>query len=216
MQFVSFIDRSMQLCPRYQHKNLNQLWNNQIWAGFLEYFLDVWHFAAKPHFHENQLFKTQHCRATTSELLLSIVKYLKNPTPSFIFCRDLDQTSNVVIWLWDILESLSPEEKVLFMVFISGRSRLPVKTVDLPQRFQVLRVDKPVDGMPTAQTCFFQLRLPPYSSKEIMMARIKYAIRNCRWDNNNSTTTRDGLFRTFRSVLSSCISLIYDGTCPQT
>lgn len=39
---------------------------------------------------------------------------------------------------------------------------------------------KAPDGLPTAQTCFFQLRLPPYTSKENMAERLRYAIHNCR------------------------------------
>ncbi len=37
-----------------------------------------------------------------------------------------------------------------------------------------------MDGLPTSQTCFFQLRLPPYSSQEVMADRMRYAINNCR------------------------------------
>jgi len=36
------------------------------------------------------------------------------------------------------------------------------------------------DGLPTSQTCFFQLRLPAYSSKSVMADRLRYAIHNCR------------------------------------
>ena len=37
-----------------------------------------------------------------------------------------------------------------------------------------------VDGLPTAQTCFFQLRLPQYSSQQILAERLRYAVRHCR------------------------------------
>lgn len=43
-----------------------------------------------------------------------------------------------------------------------------------------MKVDKAVNGLPTAQTCFFQLRLPPYSSQEIMAEKLRYSINNCR------------------------------------
>jgi E3 ubiquitin-protein ligase HERC1 len=43
-----------------------------------------------------------------------------------------------------------------------------------------MKVDKAVNGLPTAQTCFFQLRLPLYTSQEIMAERLRYAINNCR------------------------------------
>lgn len=43
-----------------------------------------------------------------------------------------------------------------------------------------MKVDKIVNGLPTAQTCFFQLRLPTYTSQEIMAERLRYSINNCR------------------------------------
>ena len=99
----------------------------------------------------------------------------------FINFRDFDPNNQVVVWLWEILDEMSEEEKVLFMIFVSGRSRLPSNpTADLNQRFQIMKVDQPVDGLPTAQTCFFQLRLPPYNSKQIMAERMAYAINHCR------------------------------------
>ncbi|XP_042891775.1 probable E3 ubiquitin-protein ligase HERC1 isoform X3 [Penaeus japonicus] len=94
--------------------------------------------------------------------------------------REVDENDPLVVWLWHILESFSPCERVLFVRFVSGRSRLPANLADLSQRFQVMRVDRPVDSLPTAQTCFFQLRLPPYSSQEVMAEKMRYAINNCR------------------------------------
>ncbi|XP_070409981.1 probable E3 ubiquitin-protein ligase HERC1 [Nothobranchius furzeri] len=38
----------------------------------------------------------------------------------------------------------------------------------------------PYDSLPTSQTCFFQLRLPPYSTQAVMAERLRYAINNCR------------------------------------
>ncbi len=91
------------------------------------------------------------------------------------------EPGNVVVsWLWEILDDFTEEEKVLFMIFVTGRSRLPQNPIDLNQRFQILRVDRPLDGLPTAQTCFFQLRLPPYTSKTAMARKMRYAIRYCR------------------------------------
>ncbi|CAB3370488.1 Hypothetical predicted protein [Cloeon dipterum] len=94
--------------------------------------------------------------------------------------REVDESSELVQWLWNILENFSNAERVLFMRFVSGRSRLPANLADLSQRFQVTKVDHATDGLPTAQTCFFQLRLPSYSSQEIMAERLRYAINHCR------------------------------------
>lgn len=55
-----------------------------------------------------------------------------------------------------------------------------------------MKVDRIVDGLPTAQTCFFQLRLPPYTSQEVMAERLRYAINNCRSiDMDNYMLTRN-------------------------
>ncbi|KRT81776.1 Regulator of chromosome condensation repeat containing protein, partial [Oryctes borbonicus] len=102
-------------------------------------------------------------------LLKKIVRY-----------RELDENHQLVQWLWNILESFTDAERVLFMRFVSGRSRLPSNLADLSQRFQIMKVDRAPNGLPTAQTCFFQLRLPPYTTQEIMAERLRYSITNCR------------------------------------
>lgn len=51
--------------------------------------------------------------------------------------RELDENHHLVQWLWNILESFTNAERVLFMRFVSGRSRLPANLADLSQRFQV-------------------------------------------------------------------------------
>jgi len=84
----------------------------------------------------------------------------------------MDESHELVQWLWAILENFTNAERVLFMRFVSGRSRLPANLADFSQRFQVMRVDRPLNGLPTAQTCFFQLRLPPYSNKVRNISRL--------------------------------------------
>lgn len=51
--------------------------------------------------------------------------------------REVEEHDTLVQWLWAILESFSPCERVLFVRFVSGRSRLPANLADLSQRFQV-------------------------------------------------------------------------------
>lgn len=94
--------------------------------------------------------------------------------------RDVSENHPLIQWLWETLEAFSHEERALFLRFVSGRSRLPASAADLSQRFQVMRVERALDGLPTAQTCFFQLRLPPYSSQQRLAERLRYAIHHCR------------------------------------
>ncbi|XP_027837521.2 probable E3 ubiquitin-protein ligase HERC1 [Aphis gossypii] len=94
--------------------------------------------------------------------------------------REMDENSQVVQWLWDILNGFLDSEKVLFLRFVCGRSRLPSNLSDFSQHFQIIKVEDKKDGLPTAQTCFFQLRLTDYSSREVFEEKLKYAINNCR------------------------------------
>ncbi|KAM6984699.1 putative E3 ubiquitin-protein ligase HERC1 [Aplochiton taeniatus] len=93
--------------------------------------------------------------------------------------RDITDTHQLIGWLWQSLEEFTNEERVLFLRFVSGRSRLPSNPADITQKFQIIKVDRPINGLPTAQTCFFQLRLPPYTSQAVLAERLRYSIHNC-------------------------------------
>lgn len=99
---------------------------------------------------------------------------------SIVRYRDCDESRPEIAWLWEIVSEMTNTEKELFLRFISGRSRLPKDSQDIGQRFQIMIVDRQTDSLPTAQTCFFQLRLGSYSSKEIMKKRMHYAMIHCR------------------------------------
>lgn len=65
------------------------------------------------------------------EVLKKVVRY-----------REVDEQHQLVQWFWRTLEDFSNEERVLFMRFVSGRSRLPANTADISQRFQIMKVDR--------------------------------------------------------------------------
>uniref|UniRef100_A0A7N6A8Y1 HECT-type E3 ubiquitin transferase n=1 Tax=Anabas testudineus TaxID=64144 RepID=A0A7N6A8Y1_ANATE len=102
------------------------------------------------------------------EMLKKLVRY-----------RDITDSHQLIGWFWQSLEEFTNEERVLFLRFVSGRSRLPSNPADITQKFQIIKVDRPVNGLPTAQTCFFLLRLPPYTSQAILAERLRYSIHNC-------------------------------------
>ncbi|KAF0031589.1 hypothetical protein F2P81_016144 [Scophthalmus maximus] len=102
------------------------------------------------------------------EMLKKLVRY-----------RDITESHQLTGWFWQSLEEFTNEERVLFLRFVSGRSRLPSNPADITQKFQIIKVDRPVNGLPTAQTCFFLLRLPPYTSQPILAERLRYSIHNC-------------------------------------
>ncbi|KAL6096756.1 uncharacterized protein ACO6RY_06004 [Pungitius sinensis] len=102
------------------------------------------------------------------EMLKKLVRY-----------RDIAESHELIGWFWQSLEEFTNEERVLFLRFVSGRSRLPSNPADITQKFQIIKVDRPINGLPTAQTCFFLFRLPPYTSQAILAERLRYSIHNC-------------------------------------
>lgn len=59
-------------------------------------------------------------------------------------------------------------------------SPIPPHGTPIPKIMVLDLSSQPYDSLPTSQTCFFQLRLPPYSSQLVMAERLRYAINNCR------------------------------------
>lgn len=80
-----------------------------------------------------------------------------------------------VMLLWQALEDATPLQRRLFLRFVSGRERLPVKLRVLPLSSQGEADDK----LPQAATCFFAIELPDYSSLEVMKQKLYFSIENC-------------------------------------
>ena len=97
--------------------------------------------------------------------------------------EDLSPDSELVRNFWDVLEGMTPEQHTLFLRFVWARSRMPASAQDLPMNFKLqsgqgAAREKPDSYLPHAQTCFFSLSLPNYSTKEILRAKLLYAINN--------------------------------------
>uniref|UniRef100_A0A3Q2YVJ1 HECT domain-containing protein n=1 Tax=Hippocampus comes TaxID=109280 RepID=A0A3Q2YVJ1_HIPCM len=56
--------------------------------------------------------------------------------------RDIAESHQLVAWFWQSLEEFTNEERVLFLRFVSGRSRLPSNPADMTQKFQIIKVDR--------------------------------------------------------------------------
>ena len=86
-----------------------------------------------------------------------------------------------VQYLWQVLEEWTDEERSMFIRFCWGRSRLPLRAEDFPQRFKIQCFGRaPADNyLPVAHTCFFSLELPAYSSLEVCRRKLTLAISAC-------------------------------------
>jgi hypothetical protein len=78
------------------------------------------------------------------------------------------------------MESFSNEEKVSYLKYVWGRSRLPDPNI-FPFSHVITKMShsQPDSRLPAATTCYFTLKLPAYSSQEIMTQKLKYVITNC-------------------------------------
>lgn len=81
------------------------------------------------------------------------------------------------VYFWSMLEEFSPKELSMLIRFSWGRSRLPKKS-DFTWKVTKLDCSNYDQRLPEAHTCFFQICIPPYSSKEIAAEKIKYAIHS--------------------------------------
>lgn len=91
-------------------------------------------------------------------------------------------TDTHVGYFWQALRKMDREDRAAFVNFCSGRSRLPGSAAEFAMNFKLTAphrdYDRPDDYLPIAQTCFFSLALPKYSSAEVCLDKLRYAIKN--------------------------------------
>lgn len=79
---------------------------------------------------------------------------------------------------------MSSTELSQFINFCSGRARLPSSAADFPMNFKLTAppprsTEQPDNYLPIAQTCFFSLSLPKYSSKTVIIFIYLFLILFC-------------------------------------
>ncbi|GAB2258516.1 hypothetical protein Droror1_Dr00014676 [Drosera rotundifolia] len=90
--------------------------------------------------------------------------------------------SNIIQWFWEVVQSFSKEDMARFLQFVTGTSKVPLEGfkalqgISGPQKFQIHRAYGAPERLPSAHTCFNQLDLPEYSSKEQLRDRLLLAI----------------------------------------
>jgi E3 ubiquitin-protein ligase HERC2 len=95
----------------------------------------------------------------------------------------------VITWFWQAMNRFSNDERILYLKFVWGRSRLPLTKDSFTQRHKIARSysNHPDISLPLSHTCFFTIDIPPYSSYDILYNKILYAIRFCgEIDNDNN------------------------------
>jgi hypothetical protein len=96
-----------------------------------------------------------------------------------------DHNRSIFTWIWRIIDAFSEEEKQDLLRFVSGSPFVPVHGfagLNGDRKWMQISLEEglPIDSLPRAQVCFTQLRLPWYSSLEIMRERLSFAIANAK------------------------------------
>ena len=92
---------------------------------------------------------------------------------------DVEKNSSVN-YFWDILKEMELEMKRKVLRFITGTTRIPLDGFD--PCFQICKASRGGEegdeqvALPTAHTCFNQLVLPAYKSRELMKEKLLYAL----------------------------------------
>ncbi|XP_043711874.1 E3 ubiquitin-protein ligase UPL2-like [Telopea speciosissima] len=90
--------------------------------------------------------------------------------------------SPVIQWFWEVVQGFSKEDKARLLQFVTGTSKVPLEGfsalqgISGSQRFQIHKAYGSPDHLPSAHTCFNQLDLPEYPSKQHLEGRLLLAI----------------------------------------
>jgi len=85
----------------------------------------------------------------------------------------------IMAWFWEVLGELSPDQQGDFLRFVTGSPRQPLLGFEyMVPRFAIQKVPLDAGGhkLPSAATCMSLLKLPDYSSKAVLRAKLLYAI----------------------------------------
>ena len=86
----------------------------------------------------------------------------------------------VINWLWDVISSLSSNDKRRFLEYVTGSDRLPVGGIS-NIRLTIQSTEQEPTALPTSHTCFNILQLPhTYESKESLHAKLMVALEHSR------------------------------------
>lgn len=91
-------------------------------------------------------------------------------------------TDQQIEWFWNVLFSLSRNQKASFLQFVTGSSKVPLAGFgELPgmrgvQKFSIHKTSGSSGALMSAHTCFNSLDLPTYNSEEELREKLLYAI----------------------------------------
>jgi len=142
----------------------------------IEAFLQGFHEIIPPHL--IQIFDNKELELMISGLPDIDIPDLKENTEYHNYTRETE----VIRWFWEILGDLDRTHKAAFLQFVTGTSKVPIggfkDLVGMGGALQKFQIHKSFDinKLPTSHTCFNQLDLPEYKTKEALRDKLMIAI----------------------------------------
>ena len=105
-----------------------------------------------------------------------------------VYDKSCSRADAHIEFFWSALRDdhcFSEHERSQFLMFCWARSRLPTSMDAFTMPFKITAptgaaAAEPDQHLPTSQTCFFTLTLPKYSSRAILVKKLKYAIKHTK------------------------------------
>ena len=84
----------------------------------------------------------------------------------------------LVKWFWDIVfNEFDDDQRKKLLAFTTGSDRAPITGLE-DVEFIIGIEGEDEDKLPVAHTCFNQLLMAPYKSREKMLSKLKQAVEN--------------------------------------
>lgn len=104
------------------------------------------------------------------EILKSVTKY------SGWSNREEAINDNIIVWFWEYLQGLTYQQQRRFLLFVTGSDRVPATGVqNLTFKISKTR-NYDTQRLPVAHTCFNELEIYRYSTKDKMVSKINQAV----------------------------------------
>ena len=95
-----------------------------------------------------------------------------------IYANGFTPTCEQMVWLWEIvLDGWDDASRRKWLAFATGSDRAPVNGLK-SLKFFVVQDGEDDQRLPSSHTCFNQLLIPKYSTKDILRERLQTAIEN--------------------------------------
>lgn len=98
---------------------------------------------------------------------------------SSTYDNGFSKTHPTIIAFWDVVHAMNESDKKRLLSFVTGSDRVPLRGLS-NVAFQITKHGENSEKLPTALTCFNQLMLPEYVSKQRLKTRLYLAIQNSK------------------------------------